>query len=288
MKAAALSKRRLQGFTPPEGVPVSFDLASMGARFGAQFLDLLITYLGLFLLILLVIWLDLLPYNAIGTMFLLLIFFIRIPYYILSELIWNGRTLGKRMVKIRVISANGRRLTPHQITARNLLKEVEVFTPATMLLTAGTDWISGLLLLAWLVFVIAVPLINRKNQRVGDIIAGTLVVEQPRSVLLPDLATAKPQTAARFEFMPVHLDFYGRYELQTLEAILRDTSKSAAYQIEVARVVKAIIAKIGYAEKVLPSDHPAFLTAFYRAQREHLESRQLFGDKRADKFHMAK
>ena len=288
MKTAALPKRRLQGFTPPEGVPVSFDLASIGARFGAQFLDLLITYLGLFLLILLVIWLDLLPYNAMGTMFLLLIFFIRIPYYILSELIWNGRTLGKRIVKIRVISANGRRLTPHQITARNLLKEVEVFTPATMLLTGGADWISVLLLLAWLVFVIAVPLINRKNQRVGDIIAGTLVVEQPRSVLLPDLATAKPQAAARYEFLPVHLDFYGRYELQTLEAILRDTSKSPSYQLEVTRVAKAIIAKIGYAESVLPSDHLAFLTAFYRAQREHLESRQLFGDKRADKFHKAK
>ena len=288
MKATALSKRRLQGFTPPEGVPVSFDLASMGARFGAQFLDLLITYLGLFLLILLVIWLDLLPYNAMGTMFLLLIFFIRIPYYILSELIWNGRTLGKRIVKIRVISANGRRLTPHQITARNLLKEVEVFTPATMLLTGGADWISVLLLLAWLVFVIAVPLINRKNQRVGDMIAGTLVVEQPRSVLLPDLATAKPQAAALYEFLPVHLDFYGRYELQTLEAILRDTSKSPTYQLEVMRVAKAIIAKIGYAERVLPSENLAFLTAFYRAQREHLESRQLFGDKRADKFHKAK
>ena len=98
----------------------------------------------------------------------------------------------------------------------------------------------------------------------------------------------QPQAAARYEFLPVHLDFYGRYELQTLEAILRDTSKSPSYQLEVTRVAKAIIAKIGYAESVLPSDHPAFLTAFYRAQREHLESRQLFGDKRADKFHKAK
>lgn len=282
---SAVPKRRLQGFTPPEGVPVSFDVASMGARFGAQFLDLMITYLGLFLLLMGVVWLNLLPYTALGAMFALLIFFVRVPYYILSELVWNGRTLGKRIVKIRVISANGRRLTPHQITARNLLKEVEVFTPATMLFTTGADWISVLLLLAWIGFVIAVPLFNRKRQRVGDMIAGTIVVEQPRSVLLPDLAAA-PTT--RFDFLPAHLDFYGRYELQTLEAILRDPSKSVIYQTEVARVARAIIAKIGYAERVLPDEQLAFLTAFYRAQREHLESRQLFGDKRADKFHKTK
>lgn len=282
---SAVPKRRLQGFTPPEGVPVSFEVASMGARFGAQFLDLMITYLGLFLLLMGVVWLNLLPYTALGAMFALLIFFVRVPYYILSELVWNGRTLGKRIVKIRVISANGRRLTPHQITARNLLKEVEVFTPATMLFTTGADWISVLLLLAWIGFVIAVPLFNRKRQRVGDMIAGTIVVEQPRSVLLPDLAAA-PTT--RFDFLPAHLDFYGRYELQTLEAILRDPSKSVIYQTEVARVARAIIAKIGYAERVLPDEQLAFLTAFYRAQREHLESRQLFGDKRADKFHKTK
>ena len=282
MSKSAIPKRRLQGFTPPEGVPVSFELASLGARFGAQFLDLMITYLGLFLLLVGVVWLELLPYSALGAMFALLIFFVRVPYYILSELIWNGRTLGKRIVKIRVISANGRRLTPHQITARNLLKEVEVFTPASMLFTTGADWISVLLLLAWLLFVICVPLFNRKRQRVGDMIAGTIVVEQPRSVLLPDLAAT---ATARFDFLPAHLDFYGRYELQTLEAILRDPSKSVIYQTEVARVAKAIIAKISYAERVLPDEQLAFLTAFYRAQREHLESRQLFGDKRADKFH---
>lgn len=282
MTKSAAPKRRLQGFTPPEGVPVTFEVASLGARFGAQFLDLLITYIGLGLLIWGLLWLNLLPYSALGAAFMLLLFFVRIPYYILSELVWNGRTLGKRIVKIRVISANGRRLTAHQITARNLMKEVEVFTPATMMFTTEADWISMLLLLAWILFLILVPLFNRKRQRVGDMLAGTIVVEQPRSLLLPDLAAAP---AARFEFLPTHLDFYGRYELQTLEAILRDPSKSPIYQTELARVTKAIIAKIGYAERVLPSDHLDFLTAFYRAQREHLESRQLFGDKREDKHH---
>ena len=286
MTKDATPKRRLQGFTPPEGVPIAFDVASMGARFGAQFLDLLITYGGLLALLLLLIWLDILPFSALGALFVLLIFLIRIPYYILSELIWNGRTLGKRIVKIRVISANGRRLTPHQITARNLMKEVEVFTPATMMLSGGSDWISVLLLLAWVLFVLAVPLFNRKRQRVGDMIAGTVVVEQPRSVLLPDLAAVTP--AAGFAFLPAQLDFYGRYELQTLESILRDPSQTAIYHTEVSRVARAIIAKISYTDRVLPSENAAFLQAFYRAQREHLESRRLFGDKREDKFHKAK
>ena len=90
--------------TPPEGVPISLAIASVGARFGAQTLDFLITFGGLFLFVLGLIWINVLDWALMGTLFFLLIFFVRVPYYVFTELVWNGRTLGKRIVKIRVIS----------------------------------------------------------------------------------------------------------------------------------------------------------------------------------------
>ena len=81
--------------------------------------------------------------------------------------------------------------------------------------------------------------------------------------------------------------------MQTLERLLRvDTGKLAPAAAEnhrktVATIIEKIRRKIGYADPVRPEDHQAFLQAFYTAQRAHLEQRQLFGDRRADKHHAA-
>ena len=276
-------------FTPPEGVPISFDLASRGARLGAQLLDLLLTWTAAIAFVLLVIWANVVSWNAFVMLVTLLVFLLRVPYYILSELVWNGRTPGKRIVRIRVISADGQRLTPWQITARNLMKEVEFFTPFTLMMAASSDSLGGwglAIMWVWVGTVFVVFLANRNRQRLGDMIAGTLVVDSPKVMLLPDLAaTTPPQAVERFTFLPHHLDHYGRLELQTLEDILRSPASGPQAWEELGKVTDAILRKIGYTDPVLPGDRREFLLAFYRAQREHLESRRLFGDRREDKFH---
>lgn len=277
---------RVRNILPPEGVPIGFEIASLGTRFGAQFLDILITFGGLFLLFLALFWIGVLDWSLLATLFLLLFFFIRVPYYIFSELVWNGRTLGKRIVKIRVISNDGGRLTPHQIVARNLMKEVEVFLPATTLLsgTLENGWV-GLTIFIWMAGMALVPIINKKNFRLGDMIADTLVVDNPKAVLLPDLAMRTEVWGTAFVFDISQLDIYGRYELQTLEEILRDPPRTPEAIARVAKVAQTIQYKIGYVEKILPHNYWIFLSEFYRQQREHLERRQLFGDARESKFH---
>ena len=283
------AKRRLENYLPPEGVPIMFDLAALGTRLGAQIVDVLITFGGVFMVILLVAWSGLLAGSALVTLFLLLVFFVRIPYYIFSELVWNGRTLGKRITKIRVISTDGRRLTPHQITARNLMKEVEVFTPITTLIGASAaTGLERLALILWVLVVLIIPFTNRRRQRLGDMIAGTVVVDQPVSTLLPDLATAPLVTSRGYAFHPEHLEIYGRFELQTLETILRSPPKGPKERDRVNDIAQTIIGKIGYHEKVPQNQEWEFLVDFYRQQREYLESRQLFGDAREDKFHADK
>lgn len=285
-KVTVIMGRRLLTHSPPEGVEIGFVIASLGTRFGAQTLDILLTYGGSFLLLLFLLWIDVLSWAALGALFVLMIFLIRIPYYILSELVWNGRTLGKRITGIRVISANGRRLSPHQITARNLIKEVEIFTPISMIFAfESVSNVTRIMLLVWLVIIIIVPFTNKSRQRLGDLVAGTLVVDKPRASLLPDLSTTPDTAQHGYEFRAEHLDVYGRYELQTLEDILRNPPTNPDARKRVSDVAQTILRKIRYGEAVPASREWDFLMEFYRQQREFLENRQLFGDSRENKFH---
>lgn len=275
-------------FVPPEAVPITFVIAPVGARIGAQCLDLLFSWTPAFLLVWALVWSGLAPLAALITLAALLSFILRAPYYILSELIWNGQTPGKRLTGLRVINMNGRRLTPHQVTARNLMKEVEFFTPLTMMvaLSGMSAWGIGLTLV-WVSAVAITPLANRKRQRLGDMIAGTLVINNPKSVLLPDLAapvTSSPLREGAFDFLPDHLNVYGRYELQTLEDLLRK-SQEHPDPTQITLVARAIVKRTGYDHTLKDGEELAFLTAFYRAQREHLETLRLFGTNRDDKHH---
>ncbi|MEO0914019.1 MAG: RDD family protein, partial [Pseudomonadota bacterium] len=276
---------------PPEGVPIHFEVASLGARFGAQITDIALTG-GIVIIFMITLasseWLSGDSVIAVGA---LAFFCLRAPYYIATEILWNGQTLGKRLLGLRVISGDGRALSPHAITVRNLMKEIEVFVPGTYLLAAADlGFIAGSIILLWIVVLLTVPLLNKRRQRLGDIIANTFVIGIPRPVLMPDLTRA-PIDPGAFTFLPHHLDHYGRYELQTLEQILQvktETLNAAAqhqHNTNLKRVADAIIARIGFEANVPQADTAAFLRAFYRTQRAYLENRKLFGDAREDKFH---
>ncbi|MEO1197958.1 MAG: RDD family protein [Pseudomonadota bacterium] len=287
--------RLIEDFVPPEGVPLHFGVARLGTRFGSQIIDLLITG-GLCIALILVLALsNSVTGTTLSAVSALLFFFIRTPYYAAAELVWNGQTLGKRLSRIRVISGNGRSLTPYQIVVRNLMREVEVFVPGTMLIVVSElDVIELALLLGWIAVVIAIPLFNRRRQRLGDIIANTYVIRLPEAVLLPDLSLSKSATPSterpRYVFLPNQLDHYGAYELQVLEKVLQSRPSGGEGMLKRRRddlraIGDRIRRKINFGDPVDPDDEEAFLTTFYAAQREYLEKKQLFGEVREDKYH---
>ena len=280
---------------PPEGVSLHLPVAGVGVRLGAQITDVLITGLFAAAVVILFAVSDLVSANTIVGLAALLFFFIRIPYYVLSELAWNGQTIGKRMMKIKVVSHQGGPLTTHALVLRNIMKEAEIFLPGTLLLTLdGSVGIAGWLSFAWVVLAFAIPLSNPHRMRLGDMLAGTHVVHLPEPILLSDLARKtipKRTDDANFTFLPHQLDHYGRFELQTLESFLRAQTEGAFARKPDHKTLAAIVArirkKIGYAEPVGTADQAAFLQAFYNAQRAHLEQRQLFGERRGDKHYAA-
>ena len=177
----------------PEGVALTLRVAGIGVRLAAQIADILITVVAAASLLILLVMLELTGPTTLLAIGSMLFFLTRVPYYIVTELAWNGQTLGKRMMKIKVVSHDGRSLTTHAIVLRNLLKEAEIFLPGTLLLTldAATPGLS-LMAFAWVVMAFLIPLFNPHRQRLGDLLAGTHVIHLPQPVLLKDLAREVP------------------------------------------------------------------------------------------------
>ena len=75
---------------------------------------------------------------------MLVFFFLRNFYFAAFELAWRGMTPGKRVFGLRVIDRGGGTLRADAIFARNLIREVEVFIPAMILMIGpfmgGEGW----------------------------------------------------------------------------------------------------------------------------------------------------
>jgi hypothetical protein len=135
------------------------------------------------------------------------------------------------------------------------------------LVLLGTLW-TGVFLLF--------PLFNRDRLRLGDLAAGTMVIQSPKRVLRPDLSAAPAK--AGVSFTTAQLDAYGIKELHVLEEVLRQGDAKT-----VAAVADRIRKKIGWTEPLEISD-AAFLAAYYAGLRGRLEGQLLFGRRRKDKF----
>jgi hypothetical protein len=111
------------------------------------------------------------PDFAIG--FQIVVYFAAsIGYGILTEWYWRGQTLGKRLLRLRVLDERGLKLEFSQIVIRNLLRCIDAL-PAFYA-------VGGIFCL-----------FTRHAQRLGDIAANTIVVRNPL-IVEPDLDQLLP------------------------------------------------------------------------------------------------
>jgi uncharacterized RDD family membrane protein YckC len=290
----------------PEGIPLRFTLARAGDRAGAFVLDMVLQVIGVGL----VIWALTVAVGEreswLTAAVVVLAFLVLNFYFAFFEVRWQGATPGKRRVGIRVIDARGGQLETSAVLARNLVRELEVWMPLRFLIAGELVWPGApgwalLLAGAWTFVFLFMPVFNKDRLRVGDMIAGTRVVMQPRVVLVPDLvdepaaspfdprivanaphAPAAARPAAAHTFSDAQLGIYGVYELQVLEGVLRSKVDELSYLGAIRTVAEKVRKKIGYLDKVI--DDERFLRDFYAAQRAHLEQKMLFGQRREDKY----
>lgn len=97
--------------------------------------------------------------QVLGALYILLLAAALFGYFAGLELLWNGQTIGKRALGIRVLRDDGTPVDVASVLARNVVRLVD-FLPVGYLI--------GLISLV----------VDRRGRRLGDIVGGTIVVRE--------------------------------------------------------------------------------------------------------------
>jgi len=206
----------------PERVPLHFALASIGNRFLACAIDHGLQLFVMLVVALVFLWTGYLTQlgNRLSeapkwmlAALIILVFVLWSGYFAIFEWLWNGQTPGKRMLKLRVIREDGRPVTFWEAAARNLLRIFD------MMPWVGIPFYSIGLISVFL---------SSRDQRVGDFVAGTVVVRE-REAEAPTFnelfAAPTSDVALRRSFKPVvftgNTKALGEGEIEVVEIFLR-------------------------------------------------------------------
>jgi len=246
-------------FRTPESVELEFTLAGIGNRAWALLIDYLV--LAVILVVCIYTWITisgqladfLQENNTFGSQLglwliaitFLILFGIYAGYFVFFETLWQGQTPGKRFVKIRVVRDDGRPIGLAQVTLRSLLRPLDEF------LFLG-------------VFLI---MFSRREKRLGDWAAGTIVIES-------QIATASATFTISEQAKVLYTELLGIADLSQLLpddfAIIREylqrrgamTSKS---RIALASKLTQQVAAIVNLDPLPEASPDVFLEAVYLA-----------------------
>lgn len=143
----------------PEGIELVMPLADPVARAYAFAID--------FAIRLAVMWVAAMLLGMLGQVgtgiILIVIFFLMWGYFVLFEMLWDGSSPGKRIMKLRVVNDDFTPVNFSSSLIRNLLRTADIMPGCYG-------------------FAISTMLFNRDNKRLGDIAAKTVVIsiERPK------------------------------------------------------------------------------------------------------------
>lgn len=163
-----------------ENVEIEYETANVGSRFLANLLDEIIIILTIILIALILIlslfegsifnfevYIQNWNISIVIGIILIVFFILKYFYNVFFEMILRGQTPGKKAVKIRVIQTTGEPINFLSSFIRNLLRLVDEL-PARYLV--------GGIVVAY----------SKKSQRLGDLLANTMVVKIRTSKKLMD------------------------------------------------------------------------------------------------------
>lgn len=140
----------------PQNIALEYNLASVGDRIVAGIIDL-----AIMLAYLILVAIILTPSKISGdkSQLIQLLLFLPVSFYTLvSELLMNGQTVGKRVMHIKPISLNGNQPTFSQYLIMWLFRMIDVWSNFGLI-------------------AVVTIIINQRNQRLGDIVAGTTFIK---------------------------------------------------------------------------------------------------------------
>ena len=184
-----------------QNVGIHQNVANLGDRLLAYIIDSLVIFAYTVAVIMLLISLEL-DFGDLWALYLL----VSLPaflYYVLLETFWNGQTVGKNAMKIRVVKIDGSKPTFANYFVRWILRIIDV------VLTTG-----GLAVLT--------ILIRGNGQRIGDIAAGTTVISKKQKITIHDTILKE----VPLDYVPTYsqVTLFKDSEMQTIKNLF-DTAK---------------------------------------------------------------
>lgn len=145
--------------TTSQNIDIDYEVAGLGERILARLIDLAILFAFYFFGAIMAGIIGASGASEVTFVVLIIIYMVVVVFYdLLFEILWNGQSIGKRIMKIRVISLDGSRPSIGQYLLRWLFRIVDF-----LLIEPG------------LVALITAA-VSEKPQRVGDIVAGTMLI----------------------------------------------------------------------------------------------------------------
>ncbi|MCZ7528265.1 MAG: RDD family protein [Acidimicrobiia bacterium] len=230
----------------PEGVDFEVTLAGVGSRFMASLLDGLILYGAIFALLIVTGFLAMASAGAAVALLAITALLVLFGYHAVFETLNAGRSPGKAAAGIRVVRLGGGRVTFLSAMARNLLWPIEVLALAPIAVVS--------------------VLVGRRNQRLGDHIAGTVVVRDRKAPVVPAAVLLPAAYAPDAPFLRWDVSTLGPDELAAVRRFLerRATLPPGAR----AGLARELAARLGPRVAGAPPDwHPeAFLEGVVAAK----------------------
>jgi len=155
--------------------------------------------------------------EAVQGVLLLCAFLLEWGYFVFFETIGDGRSPGKRAMSLRVVKEGGYPIGFIDSVLRNLLRGAD-FLPV--------GYVVGLIAMAS----------DSRFRRLGDRVAGTVVVVEERSRVAPPLTIMPAPTAAELDGFPQRPPL-SAWERETLELFLRRADLTPARRAELAQMI---------------------------------------------------
>ena len=180
--------------TTPENISFQYRIGGPFRRLFAFGLDVLLTQVIYWIVVGIVAWVFGMFVATVGmgaggiaellgAIFVLVVgigaFVVTWFYGAIAETYFNGQTLGKKILSLRVLSIDGKSVDGSQAVLRNFFRAIDVLPTVPFGLLFGVrpeefnTWFAP-------TFVVALILMttNRRFRRVGDLVAGTIVVSE--------------------------------------------------------------------------------------------------------------
>jgi uncharacterized RDD family membrane protein YckC len=224
----------------PEKTLLTYRLAGPGARMMAHMLDVLLIFAFIFMISMAgSATLGVIDPALLSGVILVISSVLPFAYFIVLEGLWNGQTIGKKAMSLRVRMADGTPITFQAAVGRNFVRVADFFPP---------PYFAGLLAI----------FTSPKAQRLGDMVANTIVVHERRGV--PSFTTAPHQVGVHpLEKYVGELRGMTLEEYQTLRRLAdRFPELSASIQERMIREVWRPIALRRSVPEVM-NVHPVYL-----------------------------